>query len=325
MAEVLNSSDLQIFLPTYHRPELLRKTIQSVLQQTVKIEHICVLDNGGFPETRELLSEFESTHIEYVDTRHLGHWGNLLAAQQRLSCEYVLLLHDDDLIHPEYIEVAFKVLNANARVNLLSARTVPWFVDQSPVSLPSLTCRGHLFSPREYATYVYNAGHPSYSLAIYKADAFKSLDIQDIFERFGKWGDVPLMLSTIQDGKAIVFTDACGWGGEHAGQDSNDESNLPSYRSWIYREALFYRFLKDSLTTRSGLSFCIMNYRRMRSGYKRRVRKEVSFKQYLAEARAEKALTRRGELARFISWRFVQKLFQRYHRGFYRRVARELS
>jgi len=322
--EKTDVSELQVFLPTYNRPELLRKTIQSVLGQTVSVEHICVLDNGGFSETREMLLEFEGCGIEYRDTREFGSWGNLLAAQKFLQCEYALLLHDDDLIHPEYLEIAIQILDADSGFNLLTAHAMPWDIEQDPINLPSLSAKGHLFSSREYATYVYNSAHPSYSLAIYRRAAFKALGVQENFDKYGKWGDVPLMLETIQAGSAVVLADTCGWMGLHAGQDTNDQSTRPPYQAWINREANFFRFMGDDPLTLSGLSFCIMNFRHMRSGYKRRVRQDVSFNQFLAEARTASALTKRGEWTRFLSFRFVQKMLERYLRRYYRKKARSL-
>lgn len=322
--EELNTSDLQVYLPTYNRPELLRKTIRSVLAQTVPVEHICVLDNGGFPQTREILSEFEGHGIEYRDTREFENWGNLMASQKYLQREYILLLHDDDLIHPEYLETALRVLDSDSDINLLTAHAEPWEISQAPVNLPNLSATGHIFSAREYATYVYNASHPSYSLAIYRRSFYKQIDLLDNFEKYGKWGDVPMMLETIQSGKAAVLTDACGWMGVHSGQDTNDESNRPKYKAWINREANFYRFMGDDPFTLPGFSFCIMNYRHMRSGYRRRVRQEVSFKQFLAEAREATALTKRGEWARLLSFRFIQKWLERYMKRYYRKKSKLL-
>lgn len=319
-----NSSDLQVFLPTYNRPEFLRRTIRSVLDQSIAVPHICVLDNGGFPGTRAIVEEFADHGIDYRDTREFGFLGNFIAAQNLLQREYVLLLHDDDLIHPRYLETAMQVLNSVPDINLLTAHTIPWDIHEPPAELPCPGTNGHLFSARQYATYVYNARHPSYSLAIYRRDAFQALQVQQNHDCYGKWGDVPLMLGTIGSGKAAVLTDACGWMGLHPGQDSNDASTRPPYQAWIAREANFLKFMGDDPRTLSGLSFCIMNYRHMRSGYKRRVRQEIPFKRFLDEARAANALTKRGERFRFISFRFVQKLLEAGLARYYRSSIRPL-
>jgi glycosyltransferase involved in cell wall biosynthesis len=320
----ISCSDLQVYLPTFNRPELLRKTISSVLAQTVPVEHLCVLDNGGFAETREMLMEFEGSGVEYRDTREFGLWGNLIAAQKFLESKYVLLLHDDDLIHPEYLNVVLQVMDKHTSVNLLTANVAPWDIDQAPVDLPPLSQTGHLFSVSEYATYAYNAGHPSYSLAVYKRDAFKTLNISANFDRYGKWGDVPLMLESIKNGKAAVLTDACGWMGIHPEQDSNNQSTLPSYQAWINREANFLNYMGDNPLTLSGFSFCIMNFRHLRSGYKRRVSKDISFKQFTAEAYNASALTKKGRWARWISFGLVQKMLEHCLKIYYLKRSKPL-
>lgn len=320
----LTINDIQIFLLTFNRTDLLRKTIESVLRQTVPVSQITVLDNGGFPATKQLVLEFDEQRVGYENSTAYGLFGNLLLAQRLLDKKYVLLLHDDDLIHPEYLDLVLLVLNAKPSLKLVTCRTIPWPVETEPAAHPHLNRLGHFFSQQEYATFVYNAGHPSYSLAIYEAAAFKSVNIVKNFECYGKWGDVPLMIETIGDGYAAVLMDTCGWMGVHSGQDSNDPSNRPRYRSWISRESNFSKLLGDDPKTFPGLSFCIMNYRHLRSGFRRRVKCEVTFSQYLEEARAAKALTKRSQLFRFLAPRFVQKVFERWVTRHFQESAKPL-
>ncbi len=320
MMQVTDPENLQIFLTTYNRPKILRQSIVSVLRQTMPVKRICVLDNGYFEETKEMLSDFKEQEIDYVDTRSLGLRGNLLKAQQLAKQEYVLLLHDDDLLHPEHLEISMRILKARPELNLLTYRTKPWVVGIEPSALPPIVLSGHLFDQKEYANFVYNAGHPSYSLAIYRSSSFRELPIEAIFERFGKWGDMPLMVEAIGRGRAAFIDCAGGWMGLHPRQDTNDSNNLPSYRSWIERELFFRKLLGDNPFCLSGLSFCLMNYRHLRSGYKRRVNREVSFRQYLMEARSSGALTSRGEWFRWISFGIVQKIFEGYLRKRYRSI-----
>ncbi len=272
-----------------------------------------------------MLSDFDGVGIEYVDTRSLGLRGNLLMAQQLAKREFVLLLHDDDMLHPQYIENALKILNEKPEVNLLTCRTEPWAVKTEPVQLPAIVARGHFFKQKEYATFVYNSGHPSFSLAIYRSRSFCEVTIGEIFERFGKWSDVPLMIEIIGGGRAAFIDGACGWMGLHAGQDTNDASNRPPYRSWIERELYFLKLLGDDPRHLSGLSFCIMNYRHLKSGYKRRISQVVSLQEFLTEARLAGALTPRGEWFRWISFRCVQKALEYYVRWHFHQMAGPLT
>lgn len=303
--------DIQVLILTYNRPDLLRLALESVLCQTAGRPPVAVLDNGMFSATGETVARFSDRGVTRHDSSALGPLGNLLLAQRILSRKYVLLLHDDDQIHPDYLQMVLNVINAHPAVTLLTCRTLDWPVDGKKREHLHLHNSGHIFTQKEFATFVYNSGHPSYSLAVYEAEAFKKLDIKAIFGAYGKWGDGPLMIGVVGNESAAMLMDTCGWMGTHPGQDTRDPATLPRYCTWINREKLFCAHLGDNPCTFSGLSFCLMNYRHLKSGYKRRVRKENSFRQYLREAKAAKALTERSLWFRFLSPRFIQKIFLR--------------
>ncbi len=117
------------------------------------------------------------------------------------------------------------------------------------------------------------------------------------------------MIEAVGNGKAIMFMDTCGWAGVHPGRDSGDPSTLPPYFSWINLEKQFCEHMGDDPHTFAGLSFCIMNYRHLKSGFKRRIQKRISFRQYITEAKTRNALTERSLRFRFLSWRIVQNIF----------------
>jgi glycosyltransferase involved in cell wall biosynthesis len=322
--QAVTMSDLQVFITTYNRPDLLKLTLESVLCQTKCAPHIAVLDNGMLPSTGKVVDAFCNRNIARHDSSSLGPLGNLLLAQRILSRKYVLLLHDDDQIHPDYLQLIRNVINAHPAVTLLTCRTLDWPVGGEKREHLHLHRSGHIFTQKEFATFVYNSGHPSYSLAVYEAEAFKKLDIKAIFGTYGKWGDGPLMIEAVGNGSAAMLMDTCGWMGTHPGQDTRDPATLPHYRTWINREKLFCAHLGDNPCTFPGLSFCLMNYRHLKSGYKRRVHKEISFRQYLSEARAAKALTGRSLQFRFLSPRFIQKIFLRLSDHHFKKTAQPL-
>lgn len=316
--------DIQVFVPTYHRPDLLPLTIESLLDQSVPVKRIVVLDNGAFDETVAVVGQYADRGVVYEDTSSLGRMGNMLAAQQLLDCKYTILLHDDDQVHEDYLKTVVDVINAHDQINLVTCRVQPWEVDGARAELKRPHVRGHVFTQQQYTTFVHNSGHSSFSLAVYAAEAFKSVDIQGVFDTYGKWCDIPLLIEAVEGGVAAVLMDRWGWMGEHSGQDSHDLDSRPSYQSWLNRERLFYDILGDDPRTLAGLSFCLMNYRHLRSGYKRRVRQDVSMRQYFEEAMQCCALTKRGKYFRFVSPKLVQKFFLKRVEQYYQKTARDL-
>lgn len=316
--------DIQVFIPTYNRPEMLRLTIESVLAQTSGVPPVAVLDNGSFSSTKEVLQQFSGHEIPYYNSSSLGRWGNFILSQKILSRKYLLLLHDDDLLHPEYLQLVLDVVNAHPDATLVTCSSMPWAVGTKCNGPEHLRKDGCVFSQSEFALFSYiGGGRVSFSLSVYKAETFKKINMLDHWERYGKWGDRPLMIEAVGNGVAIKLADRCGWAGVHPGQDGVDSSNLPMCRAWISWEKLFCIQLGDNPFTLSGLSFCLRNYRSLKAGY-RRTQKEMPFSQYLREARISGASTMRSSVARYFPLGLVRKIFIWSLRRRLRKAARPL-
>ncbi len=316
--------DIQVFIPTYNRPGMLRATLESVICQSAGVPPIAVLDNGMFPSTKETVDLFSNYNVSYHDSTSLGRLGNFLLAQRLLSRKYVLFLHDDDQLHPDYLQFVLNAINAHAEATLVTCDVIEWPVGTAKKKVPHLNNLGHVFTQQEFATFIYNSERPSFSFAVYESESFKKVDLSSILDIYGKWGDTPLMIEAVGNGKAIMFMDTCGWAGVHPERDSGDPATLPPYFSWINLEKQFCEHMGDDPHTFAGLSFCIMNYRHLKSGFKRRIKKGASFQQYIAEAKIASALTERSLRFRFLSWRIVQKIFLWLSHRHFRKSARPL-
>jgi glycosyltransferase involved in cell wall biosynthesis len=93
---------ITIVMPVHMRKDYFTGAIESALNQTVKCE-IIVVDDGSNH------SFFEDTcrkhNVQYIrNEKNLGMYGNLTKCIKLPSTPYVYLLHDDDSIHPTFIE-----------------------------------------------------------------------------------------------------------------------------------------------------------------------------------------------------------------------------
>jgi glycosyltransferase involved in cell wall biosynthesis len=316
--------DIQVFIPTYNRPVMLRATLESVIGQSVGVPHITVLDNGMFPSTKETVDLFSNFNVNYYDSTSLGRFGNFLLAQRLLSRKYVLLLHDDDQIHPDYLQFVLNAINAHSEVTLVTCDVIEWQVGTAKKSIPNLHNRGHVFTQQEFATFIYNSERPSFSFAVYAVESFKKINLSSNFDIYGKWGDTPLMIEAVGNGKAVMFMDTCGWVGVHPGRDSGDPATLPPYFSWINLEKQFCEHMGDDPHTFSGLSFCIMNFRHLKSGFKRRIKKTMSYSEYMQTAKKVKALTWCSSLFRLFSNHLTQKVFLFFTHKYYKWTEKHL-
>lgn len=100
-----------ITIPTYKRHEFLTKSLYSALnQQNYTDYEIVISDNDAeeeqVKENLELVRKLNSDKIVYYkNEKNIGIYGNTLRAAQLAHGRYVVLLDDDDLLHPRYLEI----------------------------------------------------------------------------------------------------------------------------------------------------------------------------------------------------------------------------
>ncbi len=97
-----------IIIPTYRRPDLLRQAIQSCINQKTTIPfEIVVTDNDDdrSSSAEDVVQEFNDDRIHYSrNESNLGMFGNWNRAVEKSNCDWIVLLHDDDLLLPDYLD-----------------------------------------------------------------------------------------------------------------------------------------------------------------------------------------------------------------------------
>lgn len=104
---------LTIAIPTFNRCELLRLTLESVLQQRVECMEIIVSDNASTDGTENMMIEFCNNY----DIRYIRNESNLGMDNNFLNCllvargEYVHMLSDDDILLPGAVEKIMSIID----------------------------------------------------------------------------------------------------------------------------------------------------------------------------------------------------------------------
>ena len=94
-----------IGIPTYNRPAFLKNAIESALAQSYGNIKVMVNDNASSPETREVVESFGDVRLEYArNDSNVGMIENFNRIIKRASTRLLMLLPDDDLLYPEYME-----------------------------------------------------------------------------------------------------------------------------------------------------------------------------------------------------------------------------
>lgn len=95
---------VSILIPTHNRPQWLPDAIASALAQTYEHLEVCVVDDGGRPETAAAVARFRDGRLRHhVTAPAQGLERNHRAALGLARGEWVVFLSDDDVIEPEFV------------------------------------------------------------------------------------------------------------------------------------------------------------------------------------------------------------------------------
>lgn len=126
-------------IPTYRRPRLLRRAIQSVLAQTYSHVRVCVYDNASGDDTEAVVREMmrRDSRVKYHrHPRNLGPYGNFNYGMQRVETPYFSLLSDDDLLLPDFYRQALECFDGHPQAMFVSKPTIVMDLEGNVISPP---------------------------------------------------------------------------------------------------------------------------------------------------------------------------------------------
>jgi len=102
-----------IGIPTYNRLDsYLKKAFSSALNQTYKNVEIIVSDNCSNDNTEAFFQSISDPHLRYFrQNQNIGPINNYNYCLEQANGDYFLLLHDDDLIDEDFVEICMEGAN----------------------------------------------------------------------------------------------------------------------------------------------------------------------------------------------------------------------
>jgi glycosyltransferase involved in cell wall biosynthesis len=105
---------VSVIVPTYNRPELLERALQSIEAQTMKDYEVIVVNDAGV-DVEDIVKKFSNT----IYTKHTNNRG-LSASRntgiRKSSGDYITFLDDDDIIFPNHLQVLTDAVIAGAEI-----------------------------------------------------------------------------------------------------------------------------------------------------------------------------------------------------------------
>lgn len=117
---------ITVVIRTYKRPNVLRLTLQSLLNQTYKNFKVIVVEDGEQPTAGEVVSSFENDlDIRYLPlNKSLGRCEAGNVGLSHVDTQYACFLDDDDYYFADFMEVNAKLIEKNPDCGMFCSGSV---------------------------------------------------------------------------------------------------------------------------------------------------------------------------------------------------------
>ncbi|MBE5918046.1 MAG: glycosyltransferase [Pseudobutyrivibrio ruminis] len=273
---MISIDDLEIFILTYNRSSFLTRALDSFLNQVAGLPLITVMDNCSTDDTEIVVKSFQekSSNIRYYKhSKNVGGIGNLERARLLANKKYVCFFHDDDVAHPQFLQVVLELLNKHDNVDLICTTSTTFTSEEQIIFSDIFSVDYCFFSNKKIFTeYVYSSPFfitiPSKSLCypnvIYKTENIRKSQIN--YDIGGKSCDGPIVISSLRNGSCIqIRNDNIFFYRLHSGQDSVSKRNDPNVRQIINYMKFFKKKLSCDLKSR--VIFGLYSYKWLKKFY----------------------------------------------------------
>lgn len=167
--------ELTILIPTYNQTSLLRRCLDSLDKQNFKNFSIIIVDDKGAEDCQGAVKDFPNQDIRLIhNEKNLGAIGNMInCLTQNIKTEFIMCLHEDDLIHHQYLEYALNILKKNTDIAFV-ASSAYYFNPGETINQPqSINDDWIKYSPLNFVEFILNNNKFAFGSVIYRQKLIK--------------------------------------------------------------------------------------------------------------------------------------------------------
>ena len=222
----MHYENLDVIVLTYNRADYLKIALESLCESNATWRKIIVLDNASTDHTidvvEKIIDKYPSRTIEIItNEKNLGNPGNFKKSQAIATNEYTAIFHDDDAIHPEYIDRAMSLMmdDKNEKRPVMVSGGVRGLYNVNHENWDILPDT-YFYFPSNFNMWLQLIiNRPTFCCAIYNTKIYKSVPYCP--EKYGKLHDVVFMSEIGMNGDLIFLHGECVRWRQHVKSDSN--------------------------------------------------------------------------------------------------------
>jgi glycosyltransferase involved in cell wall biosynthesis len=251
---------VSVGIPTYNRPEFLKRALEIITGQTYQNLEIIISDNASSDQrVKEVVDEFmqiDSRIIYFRQDENIGVLANAAFVLKKARGKYFTWVSDDDWRSPEFIELLVEQLEIEPEVNFAFCEYHEVYEDGNRAEgYPSSHLK--MFKPfqsksrmvRTISYYWQNAknGKPNLFYSLFRKDALSQVDIKKITDNYLHLNmDCLISFSLLQKGRVAIRSEAmcalmCGNKKHYLDEAEEKKSNQPI----ILKLWSFFKFHKN--------------------------------------------------------------------------------
>lgn len=125
---------ISVVMATYNGVKYLREQLESLKNQTKKIDEVLILDDGSKDGSVSLIKDYiESNRLEYwkliENNSNVGWKANFIRGFELATGDLIFPCDQDDVWHLDKIEIMSKVMEQNLNIYVLEGQSHSWFMD----------------------------------------------------------------------------------------------------------------------------------------------------------------------------------------------------
>jgi glycosyltransferase involved in cell wall biosynthesis len=257
--------DIEVYIITYNRIEFIDQSVHSILNQSYQPKRLVIFDNGSIDGTREFCQKYIKEGIELIHNNENNQFGIWQQIKEISKSDYIVVFHDDDVMHPYYLESVVNVIYKHPELVLICSQ-MKTFSKDPLVEIINDSSYHYLKSYRDFAYLLY-AGHQiPFCSAVYRRDIFINLNPEAT--KFNKFFDRPFMIDAAKFGEAVVLNGRYIYLRIHENQDSKSISQGRYIKQLLELNKFYYNILGDSFRNKYGRLFNAQNYNRLIISYR---------------------------------------------------------
>jgi glycosyltransferase involved in cell wall biosynthesis len=218
---------VSIIIPTYQRPKMLMKAVESAIMQTYGNIKICIFDNASGDETealvRLLIRKDDRIHY-YKNETNIGAFDNFSKGFESVDTKYFCLLSDDDILLPNFIQNSINVFGENPDIGFVASRVlvVNEFGDMIGRRINILKAK--LYHPPEGMLEIIHKGAPTWTGICFNKSAAD--DVGFIDKAIGAPSDYEFEYRLAHNYKFSIIEDFGAIFIKHSGSFSSQEEDI---------------------------------------------------------------------------------------------------